>query len=73
MSQGSDMPKITCSLQTIADEFERWMGVADCDGFNMVPAIQPHGIRDFTELVVPECQRRGPRATVPQAILLNND
>lgn len=29
------------------------------DGFNLIPAIVPDGIRDFVELVVPELRRRG--------------
>ncbi|MGY4230333.1 FMN-dependent oxidoreductase (nitrilotriacetate monooxygenase family) [Bradyrhizobium sp. USDA 4503] len=29
------------------------------DGFNVIPAIFPDGLRDFVELVVPELRRRG--------------
>ncbi|MEY9981566.1 FMN-dependent oxidoreductase (nitrilotriacetate monooxygenase family) [Bradyrhizobium yuanmingense] len=29
------------------------------DGFNVIPAIVPSGLKDFTELVVPELRRRG--------------
>ena len=43
----------------VADELERWMEEAGCDGFNLVPATQPQGFRDFVDLVVPELQRRG--------------
>ncbi|SDH41617.1 hypothetical protein SAMN05216338_100920 [Bradyrhizobium sp. Rc2d] len=29
------------------------------DGFNLIPAIVPSGLKDFVELVVPELRRRG--------------
>ncbi|MDF0581951.1 LLM class flavin-dependent oxidoreductase [Bradyrhizobium yuanmingense] len=29
------------------------------DGFNLIPAIVPSGLKEFTELVVPELRRRG--------------
>lgn len=45
--------------QTIADEMERWMEVADVDGFNLARVTAPGTMKDFVELVVPELQRRG--------------
>ncbi len=59
ISVGSVMPKIVGSPSTVVDELERWMDEGECDGFNLVPAIQPQGFRDFVDLVVPELQRRG--------------
>ncbi len=59
LSIGSVMPKIVGSPQTVADELERWMDEGGCDGFNLVPVIQPRGFAEFGELVVPELQRRG--------------
>lgn len=58
-SIGSLMPKIVGSPTTVADELERWMDEGGCDGFNLVPVVQPHGFADFCDLVVPELQRRG--------------
>lgn len=59
LSIGSVMPKIVGSPQTVADELERWADEGGCDGFNLVPVTQPHGFREFSDLVVPELQRRG--------------
>lgn len=59
LSIGSVMPKVIGSPQTVADELERWMDEGECDGFNLVPVTQPQGFRDFSDLVVPELQRRG--------------
>ncbi|MEX2481622.1 MAG: LLM class flavin-dependent oxidoreductase [Gammaproteobacteria bacterium] len=59
ISIGSVMPKVVGSPQTVADELERWVDDSGCDGFNLVPVVQPSGFRDFVDLVVPELQRRG--------------
>lgn len=56
---GSIFPKIIGSPATVADELERWMDVADVDGFNVHAITQPTGFEDFVNLVVPELQRRG--------------
>lgn len=29
------------------------------DGFNLIPAIVPNGLKEFTQFVVPELRRRG--------------
>jgi long-chain alkane monooxygenase len=47
------------SPQTVADEMERWVEVADVDGFNLAYAITPGTFVDLVELVVPELRRRG--------------
>ena len=43
----------------IVDEMERWMEVADVDGFNLTRVLAPGTMDDFIELVVPELRRRG--------------
>jgi FMN-dependent oxidoreductase (nitrilotriacetate monooxygenase family) len=47
------------SPQTVVDEMERWVDVADVDGFNLAYAITPGTFEDLVELVVPELRRRG--------------
>ena len=47
------------SPATVADEMQRWVDVADVDGFNLAYAITPGSFEDLVELVVPELQRRG--------------
>jgi FMN-dependent oxidoreductase (nitrilotriacetate monooxygenase family) len=70
LSIGSVMPKIIGSPRSVADELERWMAEAECDGFNLVPSTQPHGFREFVELVVPELQRRGRMRTAYEGTTL---
>lgn len=43
----------------IADVMQQWLEEDAVDGFNIMPATLPSGLSDFTELVVPELQRRG--------------
>lgn len=45
--------------EAIVDEMERWMEVADVDGFNLARTIAPGSMDDFIELVVPVLRRRG--------------
>jgi N-acetyl-S-(2-succino)cysteine monooxygenase len=45
--------------QSIADEMEHWFTTGAADGFNVLAPTFPHGLKDFTELVVPELRRRG--------------
>ena len=51
----------------IVDEMERWVDVADVDGFNLTRVTAPGTMNDFVELVVPELRRRGhiPQAPLP--------
>ena len=44
---------------TIADVMEEWFTAGACDGFMLTPAYFPTTLEDFTELVVPELQKRG--------------
>ena len=43
----------------VADEMERWIKVADVDGFNLARASGFETMTDFVDLVVPELRRRG--------------
>ena len=37
---------------------EEWIRLADLDGFNLSPVVQPQSWEDIVELLVPELQRR---------------
>ncbi len=43
----------------IADQMEERFSGGAADGFNLMPATLPGGLRDFIRLVIPELQRRG--------------
>ncbi|MFD1725743.1 LLM class flavin-dependent oxidoreductase [Rhizobium viscosum] len=43
----------------VADEMQAWFEEFGADGFNVMPATIPGGLRDFCHLVIPELQRRG--------------
>jgi alkanesulfonate monooxygenase len=46
------------SPTSVADQLEAWMAETDIDGFNLAYAVTPETFSDFTELIVPELQRR---------------
>jgi FMN-dependent oxidoreductase (nitrilotriacetate monooxygenase family) len=52
-------PKFVGSGKTIADEMQRWVEIADLDGFNITYAIRPGTFADTVKFVVPELRRRG--------------
>lgn len=52
-------PVIVGSPQTVADELERWVEVADVDGFNIAYAITPGSFEDVVDHVIPELRDRG--------------
>ena len=52
-------PLAVGSPAQVAGELERWAEEADLDGFNIPDVLPPATFADFTELVVPELQRRG--------------
>ncbi len=52
-------PVFVGTPEQIADTFEGWIDETDIDGFNLAYAITPGTFVDFTELVVPELQKRG--------------
>jgi len=43
----------------VVDGMEERFTTGAADGFNLMPATNPGGVRDFVDLVVPELQRRG--------------
>ncbi len=47
------------SAGDVADSLQEWFEASGADGFNVMPAMMPNGLKDFAELVVPELQRRG--------------
>ena len=47
------------SPKTIADSMQQWLEERGSDGFNLMFPWAPGGVEDFTDLVVPELQRRG--------------
>ena len=47
------------SPSEIADDMARWFLARGVDGFLIQPAYLPGGLKDFTEMVVPELQERG--------------
>nr|WP_234406071.1 LLM class flavin-dependent oxidoreductase [Methylobacillus glycogenes] len=47
------------TAETVADHIQEWFEQGGADGFNVMAPWLPGGLRDFTELVVPELQRRG--------------
>lgn len=47
------------SPEEVADDLQSWFESGACDGFNIIPAQSPRGVRDVTALLVPELQRRG--------------
>ena len=44
---------------SIADQLEHWFNTEAADGFNVLAPTLPHGLKDFSDLVIPELQRRG--------------
>ncbi|KAK2809107.1 hypothetical protein FQN50_004161 [Emmonsiellopsis sp. PD_5] len=56
---GGNGAKIIGSPKTVADELERWVEVADVDGFNFSYATIPGTFDDIIEFLLPELRRRG--------------
>jgi alkanesulfonate monooxygenase len=52
-------PVFKGSPAQVADEMEDWWRSKAGDGFTIMAPVQPRGLRDFVDLVVPELQRRG--------------
>ena len=51
--------KIVGSPATVAGELERWVEVADVDGFNLSHVVNPGSFEDMIEFLLPELRRRG--------------
>lgn len=45
--------------KAVADHIESWVEKRAADGFNIMPAVTPHGLAAFVDEVVPILQRRG--------------
>ena len=56
---GGTSPVIIGGPQTVADELKSWIEETGVDGFNVSHAVKYQDIKDFTDFVVPELQRRG--------------
>jgi alkanesulfonate monooxygenase len=52
-------PVFKGSATQVADEMEDWWRSKAGDGFTIMAPVQPRGLVDFVDLVVPELQRRG--------------
>jgi len=52
-------PVFKGSAVQVADEMEDWWRSKAGDGFTIMAPVQPRGLRDFVDLVVPELQKRG--------------
>ncbi|MCX5493708.1 LLM class flavin-dependent oxidoreductase [Kaistia dalseonensis] len=50
--------QIVGTANDVADLLEEWFTEGAADGFNIMPPIQPSGLSDFVDTVVPELQRR---------------
>jgi alkanesulfonate monooxygenase SsuD/methylene tetrahydromethanopterin reductase-like flavin-dependent oxidoreductase (luciferase family) len=51
-------PVFKGTAKQVADEMEDWYASKAGDGFTIMAPVQPRGLRDFVDLVVPELQRR---------------
>ncbi|MEE4451420.1 LLM class flavin-dependent oxidoreductase [Novosphingobium resinovorum] len=47
------------TVKDVADELAHWFENGACDGFNIMPAVNPTSFEEFIEKVVPELQNRG--------------
>lgn len=47
------------TVETVADEMEKWLVEEGSDGFNVVFPFLPRGLDDVVERLVPDLQRRG--------------
>jgi alkanesulfonate monooxygenase len=52
-------PVFKGSATQVVDEMEDWWRSKAGDGFTIMAPVQPRGLNDFVDLVVPELQRRG--------------
>jgi hypothetical protein len=51
--------KVVGSPTTVADELERWVEVADIDGFNLSHVVNPGSFEDIITWLLPELRKRG--------------
>ena len=58
-AQGMGMPVAVGTPADIADQMEHYMDDGGADGFMLIATYTPGCFEEFTDLVVPELQRRG--------------
>ncbi|KAE8441802.1 hypothetical protein EG329_004315 [Mollisiaceae sp. DMI_Dod_QoI] len=56
---GGSSPFQVGSGETVADELERWIRVADVDGFNVGHVVVPQAWKDVIEFLIPVLEKRG--------------
>ncbi|CAG9996781.1 unnamed protein product [Clonostachys byssicola] len=56
---GSFSPTPVGTAEQVADVIEKWVEVADVDGFNIGHIVTPQSYIDVVELLIPELRRRG--------------
>ena len=56
---GGPGPVIIGSPWNVASQMQSWVDETGIDGFNLAYAVTPETFSDFTDLIVPELQRRG--------------
>ncbi|KAH7126082.1 luciferase-like domain-containing protein [Dactylonectria macrodidyma] len=59
LSVGGLQARVVGSPTTVADELERWVKIADVDGFNLAHVTNPGSFKDIIEHVLPELRSRG--------------
>ncbi len=52
-------PVVVGTPKSVADQLERWVDVANIDGFNFTYAVAPKSFEDIVELLLPELRSRG--------------
>ena len=55
---GGMQAKAVGSPKTVVDELERWIEIADLDGFYLSHVTNPRSFEDIIEFVIPELQKR---------------
>jgi hypothetical protein len=59
ISIGGNGPVPVGTAEEVADELERWIELADLDGFNIGYVTTPGTFEEVVDLLVPELRRRG--------------
>ena len=59
LTLGGMQAKVVGGPKTVVDELERWVEVADVDGFNLSHVTNPGSFEDIVEFVIPELRARG--------------
>ena len=65
-------PVFKGNASEVADLMEEWWRDKAADGFTVMAPVQPRGLRDMVELLVPELQRRGLFRTEYEAATLRS-